>query len=77
MTVDLGLAGSATADTDYTASGTQIVIAAGETSGSVTVTAIDDTADEPDETVIVSIDNVTGRRKTGSSRRRPRSWTTT
>ena len=36
-----------------------IVIAAGDTSGSVTVSAVNDTADEPDETVVVAITGVT------------------
>jgi hypothetical protein len=60
VTVDLGLSGTATDGTDYAASGTQIVIAAGDLSGSVTVTATDDDVDEPDETVIAEITTVTG-----------------
>ena len=39
VTVDLGFTGTA-APSDYTASGVQIVIAAGSTSGSVTLTAV-------------------------------------
>ena len=38
VTVDLGITGSATSGDDYTASATQIVIAAGQTSGTATVT---------------------------------------
>ena len=47
MTVDLGLTGTAAA-TDYAASSTQLVIAAGSTSGTATITAVDDAVDEPD-----------------------------
>ena len=65
VTVDLGFAGTATNPDDYTASGTQIVIATGATSGSVTVTAVDDTLDDDDETVVVDITNVTGATGTG------------
>ena len=65
VTVDLGLTGTATDPDDYTASGNQIVIAAGATSGSITVTAVDDTVDDDDETVIVDITNVTGAAENG------------
>ncbi len=65
VTVDLSLAGSADAS-DYTASGTQIVIAAGATTGSITVTAVDDAVDEPDETVVVDIATVTGGNELGT-----------
>ncbi len=65
VTVDLGLSGSAAAS-DYTVSGTQIVIAPGATSGSVTVTAVQDTEDEPDETVVVDITSVTGGTESGT-----------
>ena len=44
---------TATETDDYTASATQIVIPAGATSGSITITAVDDLLDEADETVIV------------------------
>ena len=66
VTVDLAISGTATSGTDYTASGTQIVIAAGQTSGSITVTAVDDTVDEVNETVVVDIDSVTGGNESGS-----------
>ena len=70
VTVELGLSGTASGTDDFTVSGTQIVIAAGATSGSVTITAVQDTIDEPDETVIVD-------RKEARSRLRQRSWTMT
>jgi hypothetical protein len=59
VTVDLGFAGTATLADDYTRSGTQIVIGAGEIRGTVKVTAVQDTQDENDETVIVDISVVT------------------
>ena len=51
-----GTGGTATAGTDYTAlaAGT-LTFAAGETSGTVSVTVTGDDADEPDETVIVTL----------------------
>ena len=66
VTVDLEISGSATAGDDYNASGTQIVIAAGSTSGSITVTAVDDALDEPDETVVVDISAVTNGNEDGT-----------
>jgi hypothetical protein len=55
VTVDLGITGTATSAEDFVASGTQIVIEAGELSGEITVTSVDDLVDEDDETVIVAI----------------------
>ena len=66
ITIDLGLTGTATLTDDYTRSGTQIVIAAGNTTGTVTVTAVQDALDENDETVIVDITNVTNGTETGT-----------
>jgi predicted extracellular nuclease len=59
VTVNLTYTGSATSGVDYTASSASISIAAGSTSGSVTINAVDDTAFEGDETVIVSLGTVT------------------
>ncbi len=67
VTIDLGLSGTAAAN-DFTASGTQIVVAPGATSGSITVTAVQDMDNEPDETVIVDITNVTGGNEVGTQR---------
>src|SRR5262249_50932377 len=54
--VNLGFTATATGSgTDYTASGNSIMIPAGQTTGSVTLSGTDDALDEPDETVIVSI----------------------
>ena len=65
VTVDLSLSGTATDVDDYTASATQITIAAGATSGTATVTAVDDALDESDETVVVDITGVTGATEDG------------
>jgi hypothetical protein len=59
VTVTLGFTGTATNATDYTISATTILIPAGSLSDSVTVTAVQDALDEPDETVIVDIASVT------------------
>ena len=65
MTVDLAVSGTAAA-TDYNLSATQVVIAAGATSGSVTVTAVNDTDDEDNETVVIDIDAVTNGNEDGA-----------
>ena len=65
VTVDLETAGTATQGDDYTISAAQIVIAAGETTGTASITANDDAMDEPDETVIVSISDVTNAEEDG------------
>ncbi|MCA9010039.1 MAG: VCBS repeat-containing protein [Planctomycetaceae bacterium] len=72
VTIDLSYTGTATLSAtptdpaDYTPSGTQIVIAAGATTGTVTVTAIEDTIMDPDETIVVDIASVTGGVETGT-----------
>ncbi|MEQ9410795.1 MAG: choice-of-anchor Q domain-containing protein, partial [Fuerstiella sp.] len=58
VTVNLSFSGTATHPDDYTRSGTQIVIPAGSTSGSVTVTAVIDGIIDAAETVIVDISGV-------------------
>lgn len=55
ITIDLTVGGTATAVDDYTISGAQIVIPAGQTTGSVVVTAVEDAVEDPDETVIIGI----------------------
>src|SRR6185369_8045390 len=59
VTVDLAFSGTATNVSDYTRSSTQIVIPAGSLTGTVTLTAVQDTLDETDETIIVDISVVT------------------
>ncbi len=66
VTVDLGVSGTATATDDYTISSTQIVIAAGATTGAVTISAVQDALDEPDETVIIDITGVTNAQEAGT-----------
>ncbi len=66
VTVTLAFAGTATNTTDYTRSGDQIVIPAGQTSGSITITAVQDDIYEGDETVIVEVDTVTGAVEDGT-----------
>ena len=57
QTISLTLGGTATVTSDYTLSDTSLTLTAGETSVTATVTAVQDTIDEPDETVIVSASN--------------------
>jgi len=59
VTVNLGFSGTATTALDYLASGTSIVIPAGQPSGTITITAIDDVAVEGIESVVVSVESVT------------------
>ncbi|MDB5388337.1 MAG: hemagglutinin/hemolysin-related protein, partial [Planctomycetaceae bacterium] len=65
VTVVLGFSGTATFSSDYIRSGTQIVIPAGTTSGSVLLTAVQDGELESTESVIVSINSVTNGVTTG------------
>src|SRR2546425_811312 len=64
--VQLGISGTATNIIDYTRSATSIVIAAGSTSGSITLTGGDDALDEPDETIIVDITTETNGTESGT-----------
>ena len=57
QTIALTLGGTATVTTDYTLGSTSLTLTAGETSVTTTVTAVQDTIDEPNETVIVSASN--------------------
>src|SRR5207247_3188444 len=66
VTVSLAFSGTATLTTDYTRSGTSIVIPAGSTTGSMTLTAAQDTLDENDETIIVDISSVTNGTESGT-----------
>ena len=60
VSVSLAYSGSATIGSDYSASGSVINIPAGGSSGSVTLTAIQDGVDDDAETIIVDISAVTG-----------------
>jgi hypothetical protein len=66
VTVDLSFSGMATNITDYTRSATQIVIPAGSTTGSITLTAVQDTLDETGETIVVDIASVTNGNESGT-----------
>ena len=67
VTVNLAFSGTATLTTDYTRSGTSIVIPAGSTTGSITLTAVQDAIYEnPNETIIVDIDTVVNGTESGT-----------
>ena len=66
VTVDLAFTGDALFGVDYTASTTQIVIPAGQTSGAATITIVNDTIDEPSESIVVDIANVTNGVESGT-----------
>ncbi|MEO2019206.1 MAG: Calx-beta domain-containing protein, partial [Fuerstiella sp.] len=54
--VNLGLTGTATGGgVDYTDSGTQILIPAGQRSGSINIASVADSLDEDDETVVIVV----------------------
>jgi len=59
VTITPTFSGTATLGADYTASASQIVIPAGQLTGSITLTGIDDNLDEPNETAIVGIAGIT------------------
>jgi hypothetical protein len=67
VTVNLAFAGTATLTTDYTRSGASISIPAGELTGSITLTAVQDTVYEnPNETIIVDIASVVNGTESGT-----------
>jgi hypothetical protein len=67
VTIILQFGGQATFGTQYSASSTEIVIAPGQTSGSITITGVDDHATVADETVIVSIFSIQNASIAGGS----------
>ena len=54
QTIALALAGTATKTADYNISAESLTLLAGETSVTATVTAVQDSSDEPDETVLIT-----------------------
>lgn len=66
VTLDLGISGTATTPDDFVLSATQIVIPAGATTGEMSITSVDDTLDEPDETIIVEVTAVTNAQEAGT-----------
>lgn len=55
LTVNLTTSGTASAGTDFTALPTTVVIAAGASSATVTATPLNDTAGEPNETIVLTV----------------------
>ena len=70
VTVTLAASGTATGGgTDYTLASNTITIVAGQTTGTTTVTAVEDLIDEPDETVIIDIDQVNNAVEAGTQQK--------
>ncbi|WP_028582757.1 cadherin-like domain-containing protein [Desulfogranum japonicum] len=65
VTTNLNFTGTATLTDDYTRSGTSIAISSG-TTGTVSVTAVDDSIDDDAETIIVDITGVTNGAENGT-----------
>ncbi|MBA3708609.1 MAG: hypothetical protein H0W83_07320, partial [Planctomycetes bacterium] len=55
VTIPYSVSGSATLTMDFTISASPLVIAAGATTGGITITVVDDALNEADETVIVTM----------------------
>ena len=55
MTVPFTVGGTATDGADYTITASPIVIPAGATTGTITITLVDDATDEANETVILTL----------------------
>ncbi|WP_344800224.1 tandem-95 repeat protein, partial [Litoribacillus peritrichatus] len=60
VTVSLGYSGTATSGTDYVTPAGSITITAGQTTGTAILTAIQDSSEESDETIIVDVTGVSG-----------------
>lgn len=67
VTVNVAFSGSATENVDYTPSGSSISIPAGDLTGSITVTGIDDAIDEANEDVDVAISSTVNATAAGSA----------
>lgn len=68
VTVQLGFSGSATNGLDYLASTSEIVIPAGESHGTATITSLQDALDERDETIAIDITQVENANEDGAQR---------
>jgi parallel beta-helix repeat protein len=66
VTVNLLWSGTATPTGDFTRTGTGITIAAGSLSATITLTAVQDLLDEPNETIVVDIGSVVNGTETGT-----------
>lgn len=62
--IDLGFAGAATRFNDFNVSSATISIPSGAVNGSVTLTALEDTTDEPDEAIVIDIIDTTNAAET-------------
>jgi len=60
LTVNYSVSGTATAGSDYTSLGTSVTFAAGSSTATKTVTPVDDSLIEPDETIILTLATGTG-----------------
>ncbi len=65
VTVNLGLSGTATNTSDYSASGLSLVIPAGSLTGAMTVTGLNDATFEGSESIVVDVTSVTGGMENG------------
>lgn len=66
VTIQLTFGGTATLNTDYTASATSITIPAGSMSGSMTLTVVPDAIDELAETIVIDLGTITNGISTGA-----------
>ncbi|AZR36764.1 autotransporter domain-containing protein [Xanthomonas vasicola] len=60
LSIGFGVSGTATSGTDYAAISSPLVIAAGQTTGTITIDPTADTTVEPDETVVISLNTGSG-----------------
>ncbi|WP_207301633.1 putative Ig domain-containing protein [Xanthomonas vasicola] len=60
LSIGFGVSGTATSGTDYAAMSSPLVIAAGQTTGTITIDPTADTTVEPDETVVISLNTGSG-----------------
>ncbi len=60
LSIGFSVGGTATSGTDYAAVNSPLVIAAGQTSGTITVNPTPDSTVEPDETVVISLNTGSG-----------------
>ena len=67
MTVNLAFTGTAPSGTGYSTSGSSIMIAAGSTTGTITLTAVDQSLTTGSQTIIVTISSVSTGAAIGST----------
>ncbi len=68
VTVNLSFSGTASWPSDYTRSGTSIVIVAGNTTGTIELIAVQDIAYEGNETLVVDVSSVANGTENGTQR---------